>query len=140
MAVEFSGLDGLMERLEGIVDETKISGAIEKACLLVETDAVKNAPKQDGILRQSITSKVMDGTTGIVYSPLEYAPYVEYGTGLFATGTGGGRQDLPWAYQDEKTGEWHTTYGQEAQPFMRTALDKNREAIIEILQGAMKLK
>jgi len=53
----------------------------------VEAEAKKNAPKGTGELRRSITSRVEDDK-GIVYTPLEYAPYVEYGTGLFAENGG----------------------------------------------------
>lgn len=137
MAIEFSGLEGVLERLEELADVADLQAALNKACLVVETEAVKKAPKVDGILRQSITSRV-DGLKGIVFSPLEYAPYVEYGTGLFATGTGGGRKDVPWVYQDEKTGEFIATSGQHPQPYMRPALDENREKILELLQGAFK--
>lgn len=138
MAIEFSGLEGILERLEGIADLEKFSRAMEKCCLLVESEAVKKAPKIDGTLQQSITSGVSaDGLQGIVYTPLEYAPYVEYGTGKESIHPMGGRKDVPWSYQDEKTGEWHSTYGQKPQPFMRPALDENRENIIRILQGAM---
>jgi HK97 gp10 family phage protein len=138
MAIEFNGLEDVLERLEGIADLEKFPSAMEKCCLLVETEAVKKAPKVDGILRQSITSKVSeDGLQGIVFSPLEYAPYVEYGTGLYSEHPMGGRKDVPWIYQDEKTGEFIATSGQHAQPYMRPALDENREKILEILQGAM---
>jgi HK97 gp10 family phage protein len=95
------------------------------------------APKGTGELRRSITSKVDEeggDLVGIVYTPLEYAPYVEYGTGLFAEE--GGRKDVPWHYQDDE-GEWHTTSGQHPQPFMRPALNENREQIIRILKEGM---
>ena len=138
MAIEFSGLQGVLDALNGIADIESFKKGLEKSCLLVETEAVKKAPKGDGTLRQSITSKV-DGLTGIVFTPLEYAPYVEYGTGIHAKGTGGGRQDVPWVYQDEKTGEWHSTSGQHPQPYMRPALDENKDKVIEILKGAFKL-
>jgi HK97 gp10 family phage protein len=138
MPIKFEGLEGILEELEGLADTTKFTRALEKCCLLVETEAVKKAPKIDGTLQQSITSGISaDGLTGTVYTPLEYAPYVEYGTGLFSVHPMGGRQDVPWSYQDEKTGKWFSTYGQDAQPFMRPALDENRDKIIEILQGAM---
>lgn len=137
MAIKFEGLEGVLERLDDIGDVENYQAALQKACLIVETEAVKTAPKQDGILRSSITSKV-DGLTGVVYTPLEYAPYVEYGTGLYATGTGGGRKDVPWVYRDEKTGNFYSTVGQHPQPYMRPALDNNREKIIKLLQEAMK--
>lgn len=139
MPIKFDGLEGILERLDGLADPEKFTKAMEKCCLLVESEAVKKAPKVDGILRQSITSGISaDGLTGTVYSPLEYAPYVEYGTGLFATGTGGGRTDVPWIYQDEKTGEFIATSGQKPQPYMRPALDENRENIVKILGGAFE--
>lgn len=136
MGVEFSGLDGLTERLEGIANPKTIGGALEKACLIVERTAKQTAPKIDGALRRSITSKV-EGTTGVVYTPLFYAPYVEYGTGLFSIHEMGGRKDVPWVYFDEKKQEYITTYGQHAQPYMRPALDSNREKIIEILREGL---
>lgn len=141
MPIKFEGLEDVLERLEGLADPDKFAKAMEKCCLLVETEAVKKTSKfkGDGMLQDSITSGISaDGLTGTVYSPLEYAPYVEYGTGLFATGTGGGRTDVPWVYQDEKTGEFIATSGQKPQPFMRPALDENREKIIEILGGAFE--
>jgi HK97 gp10 family phage protein len=78
-------------------------------------------------LRRSITSKVEsrgDRVEGIVFTPLEYAPYVEFGTGLFAEE--GGRKDVPWSYKDDK-GQWHTTSGMKPQPYLRPALNENRE-------------
>lgn len=114
--------------LEDLISQDKIEQAIGKACALLEREAKKKAPKDTGNLRRSITSEV-SGDEGIVYTPLEYAPYVEYGTGIFAEG--GGRQDA-WSYQDDE-GNWHTTRGQKPQPFMRPALDENRDKIVEIV-------
>ena len=131
MGIEIKGVDSLVERLDGLVDEDKMRAAIGKACALVERTAKQMAPKGNGELRRSITSRV-DGDVGIVYTPLEYAPYVEFGTGLFAEG-GNGRKDVPWCYQDDE-GEWHTTSGMAPHPFMRPALNENREEIKRILK------
>lgn len=109
----------------------------KKALAKVERSAKQKAPKDTGALRRSITSKVEregDDFVGYVFTPLEYAPYVEYGTGLFAES--GGRKDVPWNYQDDK-GEWHSTSGQKPQPFMRPALQENREEILRILKRDM---
>lgn len=138
MSIEFEGLEEVLERLEGIVDEKQLDQAMKTAVMLVERSAKMKAPKGTGELSRSITSKVElteKGIVGIVFTPLEYAPYVEYGTGLFAEG-GDGRKDVPWCYQDDK-GEWHSTSGQHPQPFMRPALNENREQILRILsEGA----
>jgi HK97 gp10 family phage protein len=127
---KIEGLEEVLAGLDDLIDMQGIEKAIGKACALVEAEAKKKAPKDNGELRRSITSKVED-TQGIVFTPLEYAPYVEYGTGLFAEE--GGRKDVPWVYQDDK-GEWHSTRGQKPQPFMRPALDENREEIMRIIK------
>lgn len=124
--------------LDGVLDEQAFKRALEKSCALVERKAKEKAPKDTGALRQSITSRVEkeDGEwVGTIYTPLEYAPYVEYGTGLFAEG-GNGRKDVPWNYQDDK-GDWHSTSGQHPQPFMRPAINEAREDIIRFIKEAV---
>ena len=134
MNVEVKGVDELIVKLQNMADESKIQQQLGLACALVERSAKMKAPKDTGALRRSITSKV-DGLTGTVFTPLEYAPYVEYGTGLFAE-NGNGRKDVPWNYQDDK-GEWHSTRGQKPQPFMRPALNENRTEIIRIIKEGL---
>ena len=133
MSIEIEGLNDVLNRIEKLGDTSNIEAALSQACALVERSAKQKAPKDTGELRRSITSKI-EGTQGIVYTPLEYAPYVEYGTGLFAEN--GGRKDVPWNYQDDK-GNWHSTSGQKPQPFMRPALNENREKIIDLLGEAI---
>lgn len=127
--IRFEGLEDILKKLENLSSPQNAQQALGKACAIVERSAKQKAPKDTGELRRSISSKV-DGLTGIVFTPLEYAPYVEYGTGLFAEE--GGRKDVPWHYQDDK-GEWHSTSGQKPHPFMRPALEENRENIKAIL-------
>ena len=134
MNVEVKGVDELIVKLNNMTDESKIQQQLGIACALVERSAKMKAPKDTGALRRSITSKV-DGLTGIVFTPLEYAPFVELGTGLFAE-NGAGRKDVPWNYQDDK-GEWHSTRGQKPQPFMRPALNENRTEIIRIIKEGL---
>lgn len=128
--IKFEGVDELMKTIDKLANTEQIKDALGRACAVVERSAKQKAPKDNGELRRSITSDVND-LQGIVYTPLEYAPYVEYGTGLFAEE--GGRTDVPWCYRDD-SGEWHSTSGQKPQPFMRPALDENREQILRILK------
>lgn len=129
-----------IENLNDIgIDERKIYQAIGKACALVERKAKEKAPKDTGALRRSITSEVDNSQgemVGTIFTPLEYAPYVEFGTGLFAETEG--RQDVPWSYQDDR-GNWHTTSGQRPQPYMRPALEESREDILRIIKEALTL-
>lgn len=130
MNIEFEGAEKLIARLDKMSDEVAFKKNLETAALLVERSAKQKAPKDTGALRRSITSRV-EGLEGIVYTPLEYAPYIEYGTGLFAEGNG--RKDVPWNYQDDK-GNWHSTSGLKPHPYMRPSLDENREKIVDILK------
>ena len=141
MRIEFdvTNLDVILDKLEDAIDDDTIRSAVGKACAVVERSAKEKAPKDTGALRRSITSEVTDedgAIIGTIFTPLEYAPYVEYGTGLFAE-SGKGRQ-TPWSYQDDE-GNWHTTRGQKPQPFMRPALDENREKIVRLIkEGVLK--
>lgn len=133
MPIRLEGLEDALAALEELDDPAKFKRALEKSCALVERSAKQKAPKDTGALRRSITSEV-NGLEGVIYTPLEYAPYIEFGTGLFAEG--GGRADVPWNYQDDE-GNWHSTSGQKPQPFMRPALNENREQIIRILKEGL---
>ena len=96
MAVTVDGIDKIEELLTKVADMSKIERAVKRGCAKVERSAKQKAPKVTGDLRRSIKSKVdasTDSIVGTVYSPLEYAPYVEYGTGLFAEEEG--RKDVP---------------------------------------------
>ena len=131
--IRLEGLEEVLGALDNLVDSSNLNAALGKACALVERSAKQKAPKDKGDLRRSITSKV-EGTEGVVYTPSEYAPYVEYGTGLFAEG--GGRQDVPWNYQDDE-GNWHSTSGMKPQPYMRPALNENKEEILRIIKEGL---
>ena len=136
--IRIEGIEELFEQLDEITDIQKLESAIGKACALVEGAAKQKAPKGTGELRRSITSKVertgSESVIGTVFTPLEYAPYIEFGTGLFAES--GGRQDVPWNYQDDE-GEWHSTSGMHPRPYMRPALNENREQIKRIIGEAI---
>lgn len=132
--VEFEGLDTIIERLGKIADVNKITQAINQSTLLVESSAKQMAPKDTGALQNSIVSSVEttnEAVIGYVSTNLEYAPYVEYGTGLFAE-SGNGRQS-PWIYEDDD-GKKHKTSGQHPQPFMRPALSENKQNILKVVK------
>lgn len=136
-SVRLEGLEEILDNLD--VDIEELAKHMGKACALIERSAKQKAPKGIGELRRSITSKVEtigDEVVGTVFTPLEYAPYVEFGTGLYAEE--GGRQDVPWHYQDDE-GEWHSTSGQHPRPYMRPALNENREQVKHLLkEGILK--
>ena len=134
MENNIQGLDQLLDKLTKAEKAEMLKKNLERACLLVERSAKRRAPKVEGNLRRSIESRIEEeGTSlvGIVFTPLEYAPYVEFGTGIFAENRGG-RQDVPWNYQDDE-GNWHSTNGIKPSPFLRPALSENTNKIKKLL-------
>lgn len=124
---EIINLDKLNYKLETLA-KLDVSKALNKACLVVENEAKRLCPVDTGDLRNSITHEVDDGV-GIVGTNKEYAPYVEFGTGIFAV-EGNGR-DTPWSYQDDE-GNWHTTIGQKPQPFLEPAARIKKKLVIKV--------
>ena len=112
-----------------------ISPAIGKCCALVEREAKQKAPVGSGELRRSIESKVM-GNEGEVGTNLFYAPYVEFGTGIFSS-QGDGRKDVPWFYKDVQ-GKWHSTCGSHPHPYLIPAYEENRDKIKQIIADYIK--
>lgn len=108
--------------------------AMEAACLIVEAQAKALAPVGNaGELRDKIDHTVKNEkgiVRGMVGSPLDYAMYVEYGTGEFAE-NGAGRKG-GWNYQDP-SGEWFFTWGNEPQPFLRPAFRRKHKQVEEII-------
>lgn len=138
MSASIEGMESLLQKLEELGSTENVSQAMGQACAIVEAAAKQAAPKDTGELRRSIESRIEgsgEAIRGVVFTPLEYAPYVEYGTGLFAEN--GGRTDVPWLYKDEK-GETHITSGQKPQPYMRPALLNNKDKILKKLQEGMR--
>ncbi len=140
MDIQIQGIEKVIERFDKITDINRMRRAVGEACALVEGVAREKAPKGvTGDLRKFMDSKVDvigNEVIGTVFNPLEYAPYVEFGTGLFAE-NGNGRKDVPWAYEDEKTGELIWTKGNHPQPFLRPALNENREEVKRILKEGL---
>ena len=85
-----------------------------------------------GNLRNSITHKVLENEV-YIGTDVEYAIYVELGTGKYAEG---GRQD-PWVYQDEE-GHWHHTHGQRAQPYLKPAVADHKQTYQNIIEDELK--
>ncbi len=81
-----------------------VQKSLTEAATIVEATAVTLAPYKTGTLRNSITKKV-GNEYAIVGTNLDYAIYVEYGTAKMS-----------------------------ARPFMRPALDNNRNRIVKIFK------
>jgi len=118
----------------------EIGQAAENNAKLHITEAVYQTPAgwyiRTGNLRNRITHETVkddDSVTIVIGSEVEYAPYVELGTGVYAEE--GGRQ-TPWRYQDD-LGNWHQTSGMPARPFLRPAIEDHIQEYKQILESVI---
>lgn len=95
--------------------------------------AQDKCPVDTGRLRGSI-SYAVDGDDCYIGTNVEYAPYIEFGTGIYAEE--GGRR-TPWTYQDGK-GEWHHTNGSRPQPFLRPSASNHASEYKGILKDSLE--
>ncbi len=126
-----SNLNAILGKTNGAIAET-----LELLGQVAEGNAVVNAPKDTGELRGSITHKVNAGEQSVyIGTNKEYAPYVEYGTGIYAS-EGGGRQ-TPWFYKD-RNGVGHFTRGQKPTHFLRNAINDHIDEYERIASQCLK--
>jgi HK97 gp10 family phage protein len=90
LTYQLKGHDQLMRKLNKSPEYFKKAGKamIQKAAFIAQAEAVKKAPVDTAALRKSITTKVQvtaNNVIGRVGTNLEYAPYQEFGTGVYGT-------------------------------------------------------
>lgn len=108
--------------------------ALTRCGLEAEGFAKELAPYNTGALKNSISNKVVAGEQAVyIGTNLEYAPYVELGTGKY---TSGGRPD-PWVYQDGN-GNWHHTHGQRAKPYLKPAVANHKQTYQNIIKDELE--
>ena len=115
----------------------KIYGWLEAIGEDAASTSAKFAPVNTGRLKNSISSAVDEQNQQVfIGTNVEYAIWHEYGTGKYASG-GGGRS-TPWAYQDEKTGEWRWTAGVPARHFLQFGCTAHQAQYKQMLEQALK--
>ncbi|MDO4871816.1 MAG: HK97 gp10 family phage protein [bacterium] len=115
------------------INDALISG-VSKAAMLVQGSAKNKAPVDSGTLRQSIRAdkaKIQgENVTATVSTNLEYAPYVEFGTGSRGQSTNT-NTEVEVSYRSD----WR---GNKAQPFLWPALRENRNNSIKIIREEVR--
>lgn len=101
VTIDASEVNAMLSRLSDAGRGRALGSALLAGALLVEGDAKRRAPVDTGTLRNSIRAEQQSDTEATVGTPVEYAPFVEYGTSR-----------------------------QAAQPYLRPALEQNRDAIV----------
>jgi bacteriophage protein of unknown function (DUF646) len=111
-----------------------LAAGVSKAAMLVQGSAKNKAPVDSGALRQSIRAdkaKIQgESVTATVSTNLEYAPYVEFGTGSRGQSTNT-NTEVEVSYRSD----WR---GNKAQPFLWPALRENRNNSIKIIREEVR--
>lgn len=108
--------------------------ALEAIGITAEGYAKKLTPVDTGTARNSI-SHAVKGSDVYIGSNVEYIPWLEYGTGIYAS-DGQGRQS-PWGYYD-RDGKYHVTRGQKPHHMLKKAATEHNEEYRRILKGNFK--
>ncbi len=89
-----------------------------------------------GNLRQDIDYKVVESDKFVaIGNNLEYAIYVNKGSGVYAEG-GGGRKTA-WTYYDPVTEKYYKTVGQEPQPYLEEAIELMTPRVQELAKSLL---
>ena len=124
---------------QAILDEFKQQKrvALEAVGLQGETNAKMHITAvgavDTGRLRNSITHAT-DDDSAYIGTNVEYAIYVELGTGIYASE--GGRS-TPWSYKDDE-GNWHTTVGMKPRPYLAPAVQEHVDEYKELVENYMR--
>ncbi len=145
--VRVEGVENLVAKLKELGGVTAdIRKDAVTAMLRVRAAARDKAPEMSQKLKSNIIVKdeTKDGELLVycgIFSPLvNYAVYVEYGTGIHAE-NGQGRKDpwiAPMVIDGEDTFRW--TEGMHPQPFLRPAWDEKKDEVQKILVQALQAR
>ena len=132
MSIEINITDNSGEILKDL-DNKKLS-ALEAVGIAAEGFCKRLTPVDLGTLRNSMTHAVR-GDDVYIGSNIPYAPFVELGTGIYAT-DGKGRKS-PWGYYD-RNGKYHVTRGMKPRHMLKKAASEHTEEYKRIIEAIMK--
>jgi HK97 gp10 family phage protein len=165
-----NGLRSLLAKLDKLGGNSSdaLAQGVGEAAKRVQGAAKMNAPVDTGQLRNSLQTDVQrnrDGARGRIYTNVEYAPYVEFGTG--PKGRDSDKSALPadiraklnyrndgwWVHEsqvdakvfermgnkaDTERGRFAYSLGQPAQPFLYPALAANKDKAVSDVERVLR--
>lgn len=137
MSLNITGLDELIQTLGNLTDASTVDKTLMQGLMLggkqIQATAKALCPVDTGQLRNSI--EVTEISNGVdIGTNVEYAPYVEYGTGQ----SGDQTKNHVTVKKDKKTGEPYDYIGMKAQPFLYPAFEANKENVKVIAENTLQ--
>lgn len=170
MNLEIKGLEALASELDKLVSgiDGDVKQIVQDEAQSIADEAKNLAPVDAGRLRESIQTRVIEENgeiAGEVYTNLDYAAYVEFGTGpvgqaagLKIDGINLRYRQTPWAipadkidasvaekyhfiklYDEDGEVSGYLTRGQAPQPFLYPAMQSHEDEIKEKLGTAINM-
>ena len=141
MEYKVEGLESLLKKLNTLgtnVDEI-VDNALYQGAQKIQGDAKRLIEAKDafdtGRLHGSISVEAIPNGYAIG-TDVEYAHCVEYGTGLLGDPTVPHTTRKYWRYKDEN-GNWHTSHGMKARPYLRPALNTNKKYVAKLVRNRL---
>lgn len=127
MSIRVTGIKNALSALEDYKDTKteQLEKATQKATINVQRGAKQNVPVDTGRLRSSI-HRTTNRLNGTVHTNVEYAPYIEFGTGS--------EVDVPEGLEDyalQFKGDGKRQVNMPAQPYLFPAWEKERPKYIK---------
>jgi hypothetical protein len=98
-----------------------------------------------GSIQSEYGGVIQHGGKWIIYTGCDYAPYVEFGTGLIGSQNPHPDASLVnwkydvnehgekgWAYYNDRDGRWHWTKGMQSRPFMYETGQELRKLVVSV--------
>lgn len=139
MKIEFENAKELMLKLDA-VENINLTKPFARVGNDIEVQAKENCngrfEEPTGTLKRSIRAQLIPNGVE-VGTNLEYAVYVEHGTGIYAF-DGKGRPSspehpIPWRYRGSD-GKWYTTSGVRPRPFLIPAFNSKKYNILKYIK------
>lgn len=158
--------DKISAMLDKVIAAANNPKNLNEAGEFVQAQAKLLAPADTGYLRNSIfldVEKTTEGAEAKIYTNLQYAPFVEFGTGPKGAANHEGvspevtvaytmepwwihesmvepgvAEKYHWYHIDTEQGRFYKIEGQAAQPFMYPAIHDNVKTVVDIIHIGIK--
>lgn len=155
ISIAFVNADKIIRRFKHLEDIDKVE-VIKKATEICHSQAKLLCPTSPhgGNLKESISMDFEENganSVGKVYTNVEYAAFVEFGTGKVGEGSYEYANEIdkrygiklkyrqtPWVYTPDEGETFIRTSGQKAQPFMYPALKKSEDDMLDLMKKDFK--
>ena len=135
------GLQQLRRKLETIKSlerDPRVNQALGRGAARIQAQVKLLTPKDTGNLQNKIIAQPLKFMEWAVETNVEYAIYVEFGTGKLGDPSVPHTSKESWTYYSDKLKRFVTTHGQEPASMFRTGFDLAHKQAFRIVETEVK--